>query len=223
MRRRTELYAHEQLMLLALRDEEGTLESKASMHSYALGGALLSELSAHGRISIEDTKKALVDVANRQPLGEPVLDQCLERVADAKRRARASTWVQRFAGIRRLRHQVATGLCRKGILRDDEDRVLLFFTRKVYPTIDPVPERELLRRIRDAVNGDSPNIDPELALVVTVANAGGLLGSHFDKALLRRRKARLEAIADGDLIGAATKRAIQAAQQAAIAAASAGT
>lgn len=223
MRRRTELYAHEQLMLLALRDEEGTLESKASMHSYALGGALLAELSAHGRISIEDTKKALVDVANRQPLGEPVLDQCLERMADAKRRARASTWVQRFAGIKRLRHQVAKGLCRKGILRDDEDRVLLFFTRKVYPTIDPAPERELLRRIRDAVNGDSPNIDPELALVVTVANAGGLLRSHFDKALLRRRKARLEAIADGDLVGAATKRAIQAAQQAAIAAATAGT
>ena len=50
MATRTEtLRPHEQLMLLALRDDKGTLESKASMHSFALGGALLAELSLHGR------------------------------------------------------------------------------------------------------------------------------------------------------------------------------
>ena len=67
MKRRTELYPHEQLMLLALRDDKGTLESKASMHSFALGGALLAELSIQGRISIDDTKKAMVDVVDRRP------------------------------------------------------------------------------------------------------------------------------------------------------------
>lgn len=223
MKRRTKLYPHEQLMLLALRDDKGTLESKASMHSYALGGALLAELSIHGRIRIDDTKKAMVDVADQRPLGEPVLDDCLERVVTAKRRARASTWVQRFANMKRLRHRVAAGLCRQGILRDDEDKVLLFFTRKVYPTIDPRPERELLDRLIDAVRGDAPTIDPDVALVVTVANASGLLAAHFDKATLKRRKDRLEAIADGDLVGAATKQAVQAAQQAAMAAVSAAT
>ena len=223
MKRRTELYPHEQLMLLALRDDKGTLESKASMHSYALGGALLAELSIHGRIRIDDTKKAMVDLADRRPLGEPVIDDCLERVVTAKRRARASTWVQRFANMKRLRHRVAAGLCRQGILRDDEDTVLLFFTRKVYPTIDPRPERELLDRLRDAVLGDAPGIDPDVALVVTVANASGLLAAHVDKATLKRRKRRLEAIADGDLVGAATKQAVQAAQQAAMAAVSAAT
>lgn len=223
MKRRTELHPHEHLMLLALRDDKGTLESKASMHSFALGGALLAELSIHGRITIDDTKKAMVDVVDRRPLGEPVLDDCLERVAIAKRRARASTWVQRFANLKRLRHRVAAGLCRQGILRDDEDTVLLVFTRKVYPTIDPRPERELLGRLRDAVFGDAPSIDPDVALVVTVANASDLLAVHFDKASLKRRKSRLEAIAEGDLVGAATKRAVQAAQQAAMAAVSAAT
>ena len=223
MKRGTALYPHEQLMLLALRDEKGTLESKASMHSFALGGALLAELSIHGRIRIDDTKKAMVDLADRRPLGEPVLDDCLERVVTAKRRARASTWVQRFANMRRLRHRVAAGLCRQGILRDDEDTVLLFFTRKVYPTIDPRPERELLDKLRDAVLGDARTIDPDVALVVTVGNASGLLAAHFDKATLKRRKDRLEAIAEGDLVGAATKQAVRAAQQAAMAAVSAAT
>lgn len=223
MKHRTDLYPHEQLMLLALRDDKGTLESKASMHSYALGGALLAELGIQERISIDDTKKAMVDVVDRRPLGEPVLDDCLERVVTAKRRARASAWVQRFANLKRLRHRVAAGLCRQGILRDDEDTVLLVFTRKVYPTIDPRPERELLEKLRGAVLGDAPTIAPEVALVVAVAHASGLLAAHFDKDSLKRRKHRLEAIADGDLAGAATKQAVRAAQQAAMAAVSAAT
>ena len=221
---RTEtLRPHEQLMLLALRDDKGTLESKASMHSFALGGALLAELSLHGRINIEESKKALVDLVDRRPFGEPVLDDCLGRVADAKRRARASTWVQRFANLKRLRHRVAVGLCQRGILRDDEDTVLLFFKRKVYPTVNPEPERRLVAELRDAVFGESASLDPGLALVVTLADATGLLAAHFDKRSLKRRKPRLESIAEGNLVGAATVRAVRAAQQAAMAAATSAT
>ena len=223
--RRKELYPHEQLLLLALRDEKGTLESKASMHAFALGGALLAELSLHDRIRIEDarpgrggSKKAFVDLTDRRPFGEPVLDECLARLANAKRRARASTWVQRFAKTKRLRHRVAAGLCRRGILRDDEDKVLLLFTRRVYPTIDPRPERQLIERMRDAVFGDSIKVDPEVALIVTLGHATGLLAAHFDKPALRRRKQRLAEIADGNLIGHATRHAVQAAQAAALAA-----
>ena len=221
---RTEtLRPHEQLMLLALRDDKGTLESKASMHSFALGGALLAELSLHGRITIEESKKALVDLVDRRPFGEPVLDDCLARVADAKRRARAATWVQRFANLKRLRHRVATGLCHRGILRDDEDTVLLFFKRKVYPTANPEPERRLVEQLRAAVFGESASLDPGLALVVTLADATGLLAAHFDKRSLRRRKRRLEDIAKGNLAGAATAQAVRAAQQAAMAAVSAAS
>ena len=43
--RNADLHLHEQLMLLALRDDKGTLESRATMYAYALGGAILSELS----------------------------------------------------------------------------------------------------------------------------------------------------------------------------------
>ena len=211
-------YPHEQLLLLALRDDKGTLEAKATMHAFGIGGAILAELSLHGRISIEDNKKAMVNLADPRPLGEPVLDHCLEWVATAKRRARAATWVTRFARIRRLRHRVAAGLCRQGILRDDEDTVLLIFTRKVYPTIDPGPERRLIAQLRDTIFGDSPKLDAEAALVVTLANATGLLAAHFDKRSLKRRKRRLEEIAEGSSAGAATRRAVQAAQQAAVAA-----
>lgn len=222
---RTQLHLHEQLMLLALRDEKGTLESKASMYAYALGGAMLAELSLKGRIRIGEGKKAFVDLADRSPFGEPVLDECLDKVATAKRRARAATWVQRFAGLKRLRHRVAQGLCRRGILRNDEDKVLLFFRRKLYPTIDPVPERRLVDRLRNVIFDDTASSDPETVLVVALANAAGLLSIHFDKKNLRRRKQHLKRITEGNVAGAAAQHAALAAQQAvivAVAASSAG-
>lgn len=58
-------------------------------------------------------------------------------------------------------------------LRDDsEDKVLLFFTRKLYPTIDPRPERRLVDRLRQAVFTDSPP-DSQTATVAALANAAG--------------------------------------------------
>ena len=218
MSNRTELHLHEQLMLLALRDEKGTLESKATMYAYALGGAMLAELSLESRIRISDDKKAFVDLVDRSPLGEPVLDECLDKLANAKRRARATTWVQRFAQVKRLRHRVAQGLCRRGILRDDEDKVLLFFTRKLYPTIDPVPERRLVERLRKAVFNDSGSLDPETVTVVALANATGLLPIHFDRRDLKRRKRHLKRITEGTMAGTAAQQAVLAAQQAAVAA-----
>jgi len=214
----TDLHLHEQLMLLALRDVKGTLESKASMYAYALGGAILAELSLAGRIRVGEEEKAFVDLVDRSPIGEPVLDECLARVAMAKRRARATTWVQRFANTKRLRHRVAEGLCRRGILRDDEDKVLLFFTRKLYPTIDPAPERDLVDRLRAAIFGNSTSLDPETVIVVALANATGLLPIHFDRKDLRRRKRQLKRITDGSMAGTAAQQAVVAAQQAAIAA-----
>ncbi len=220
---KTDLHLHEQLMLLALRDDKGTLESKATMYQYALGGAILAELALHGNIRVSDDKKKMVDLDGRRSIGEPVLDECLDLVATAKRRRRASDWVGRFGRLKRLRHRIAERLCQRGILKDAEDSVLLIFTRKVYPTIDPGPERRLVERLRDAIFSDSESVEPETAIVVSLANAIGLLPVHFDKKKLKGRKHRLERIANGGLAGAATREAVQAAQAAATAAVIAAT
>ena len=125
--------------------------------------------------------------------------------------------------MKKLRHRVAEGLCRKKILRDSEDKVLLFFTRKLYPTIDPVPERALLARIRRAIISDSRRLQPRTVVLVALAHATGLLKVHFDRHQLKARKKRLEAIKKGDLVGGATAEAVQAAQAAMLAAVMAAT
>jgi len=211
------LYLHEQILLLVLRDKEGTLESKAGMYRTALGGAVLSELLLHERIAIEEDKKKLVNLTDAGPLGEPILDEALARIAAAGRRRSAAAWVTSLAGIKRLRHRVAERLCRRGILKDSEDAVLLIFKRKAYPTIDSGPERRLLAELRRAMTGAAASLDARTAILIALAHATGSLRAHFDKPTLARCKPRLEKIVRGDLIGGAARDAVRAAQAAAMA------
>ena len=213
---RTDLHLHEQVLLLALRDEKGTVESRAGWYSLALGGAILSELLLAGSIEIADDKNKLVSVVEPRGLGDPILDECLERIGTARRRRSASDWIRSFAGIKRLRHRVAEGLCRRRILKDSEDKVLLLFTRKIYPTIDPAPERRLREQLRRAIFQDSRTVNPRVTILVALAHATGLLRAHFDARDLKRRKHRLDRIAKGDLAGGATRAAVEAAQAVAV-------
>ena len=50
------------------------------------------------------------------------------------------TWVSRLTSIKHLKHIVAEELCRQGILRAEQAKVLLLFRRRVYPELDPRPE-----------------------------------------------------------------------------------
>jgi len=210
----TNLFLHEEIMLLALRDERGTIAS-GTMYQYAIGAAVLSELLLNKRIAVEESKKKkLVNLISSQPLGEPLIDQCLEKISNAKRRASLQTWVSRFAGVKNLKHRVAQQLCDRGILRATEDTIFLLFSRKMYPELNPVPERRLIERLRQAIFTDSGDVDPRTVVLVSLANSTGLLKVVFDKKELKGRKARIKEIIDGEITGKAAKEAIQAMQAA---------
>lgn len=214
MTTQTSLYLYEEVMLLALRDEEGTITS-GTMYQYAIGAAILSELLLNKRISVEEAnKKKLVNFISSTPLGDSLIDQCLEKIGNAKRRASLQTWVSRFASIKNLKHRAAQQLCDRGILRATEESILLLFTRKIYPELNPVPEKKLIERLRKAIFTDSSNVDPRTVVLVSLANSTGLLNIVFDKKKLKGRKARIKEIIDGEVTGKAAKEAIEAMQAA---------
>ena len=123
---------------------------------------------------------------------------------------RSMPWVARFASIRKLTQRVAERLCEQGILRADEDKILLIFNRKIYPEIDPAPEREMIERLREAIFTESTEIDPRTAVLASLANSAGLLSQAFDKKALRQRKKRLKQIAAGEVVGKAVQESINA-------------
>ena len=207
------LRLHEQILLLALRDERGTTEGKAGMWRLAFGGAILAELALEERIAIDPGKKALVRVTDRSSLGDPVLDDALARIADAKRPAGAARWVSRLANLN-LRRESARGLCRRGILHETRDRILFLFTRTCFPTVDPAPERSLIAAIRAAVASEDGAVDGRIAALVGVAHAAGTLRVVFDRKTLKARRQRIERLAADHVAAAATRAAVQAVQTA---------
>jgi hypothetical protein len=211
------LCLYEEIMLLALSNEKGRLET--AYLEYTAAGAILAELSLGRRISIEANKKQLVSLENPNPTQDPVIDECLQKIATAKRRASLRTWVSRLAGIKELRHKIARQLCNRGVLRADEDRVLFFFTRKNYPEIDPMPEKRIVERMRAAIFADGDQVDPRTVVLISLANGAGLLKKPFGAKELKSRKKRIEQIVNGELTGKATQEVIAACQAAVMVAA----
>jgi len=148
------LYLYEEIMLLALRDKEGTISSGV-MYQHAIAGAILAELLLDNHITLDKTsKRKLIDVTAAARVGDPLLDECLEKVR-SKRRASMQTWISRFSGIKDLKHRVAGQLCRRGILRADEDHVSLAHnTELLKATFDKKELKSRKKRIKQIVDGE---------------------------------------------------------------------
>lgn len=204
-----QLPLHEEVLLLALRDEEGTVAS-GTMYQYAIAGAVLAELVLQGRIAVDDSdRKKVAKVIDPRPTGAPLLDECLNKIAAAKPKP-LDHWVGKFVNIKNLKHRVAARLCDHGILREEEGTILLVFTRTIYPETDPRPEQEIMERLRRAVFTDTRDLDPRTVVLVSLANSAGILKVVFDKKELKARKDRLERVINGELMGKAAKQAIEA-------------
>lgn len=222
MLRSRRLRVHHELLLLALHDEKGTL-AFGQMQHVGLAGAVFAELLLAERLAIvEETRrrrtKAFVEVADASRVGEGVMDAALANLAGAKRRASPKDTVGRIARIKGLRHDVGRELARKGVLRATEDQVLLVFKRRVYPTVDPGPERELVARVREALEGDGTP-DDHTILLVALAHATSTLRAIYGRKELKALKPRVEELSARAGEGAeAAGAAIRAAQAAAVAA-----
>ena len=200
------LGSHQHLLLLALCDHAGTVETKASCYQYALAGALLVELRDAGCIEIAEDGSG-VDVVRACSFEDRVLADALATIESSKRRSLAE-WVSRFASDKDLRHPVAEHLCRLGILENRQDKVLLVFSRTVYPTLDPAPEQALLASLRGAVMGSSEP-DPKLASVIALAQAAELLGTVFSQDELNTHETRIDEITAGHGIAQAVREILE--------------
>jgi len=216
------LWLHEEILLLALRDKEGTFAS-GSRHRHALGGAILAELMLARRIRENPAdRKKRVEVLSPKPLSEALLDEALERIRAARRPASMATWVGRFASWRELPHRIAARLCERGILRADQRKILLLFRQRIYPEVKPEPERRLIERLNRALLGSGVDLEPRTRTLLSLAYPAGLLQNAFDKQVLKRQRALFDMVLEREPVGRAVKEAIEAEAAAAAVAATCG-
>jgi len=211
-----ELYLYEEVLLLALQDEKGSVDWKAGNLGTVLGGALIAELLLHEKITLAESQKQTVQVLNSSPMGEAVLDEALIEIQSSAKVKPIQHWVSKLSGIPKLMERIARGLCSKGILKETEEKVLLFFKTKRYPEINPEPERALIERLRKAIYAEVTEVDLRTTLLLSLTYNSNLLAIPFSSSELRANKHQIESIIKGDKIGEATTAVIQAIQTAII-------
>lgn len=206
----------EELLLLALEDEEGKPSGAASGSlECGLAGAVLMELALADRISLDSGN---VVVADASPVGERVLDRALAKIADSSKARTAEHWICGGLDSVALKYTLLDGLVEKGIIAREERKVLWIIPTQRYPERDGRPEQELRERIRAVVlEGQRP--EPRLAAVIVLVKACDLTDEVFSREERKQARQRLEEISDEEAIDGAVSGAVaqtQTAMQAAV-------
>ncbi|SBT49981.1 GOLPH3/VPS74 family protein [Micromonospora auratinigra] len=194
-----------ELALLSYDDAAGTNRLGTPKLDYGLAGAVLLELALAGRLAVTDGKVSVVDPA---PVGSPLLDEALGRIAADDRRRRPKDWIVRLS--KGLRERVLDGLVADGVLRRDAGRVLGIVPRTRYPSptgAEPPVEADARQRLVGAVGGEGA-VAPGTAALLALVRAVGLDRRLFRDLPRDRVKRRLKEIDEGAWAPAAVKRAL---------------
>lgn len=209
------LCLHHELALLILDDTKGTFVG--TMVPHGLAGAMLSELLVQGLINVSEDKDKIVSVVSGQPTGDALLDEAVSKITASPKPYGLQHWVMQLAHLKNLSERIAVQLSELGVLKQAEDKVLWLFTRKIWPELDGSYENALRARMAEAMFA---GIDPDerTAVLITLANATGVLQANFPTVELRQHAARTKEICEGKHLAAGATVAAIAAVQAASAA-----
>lgn len=134
----------EELLLLSL-DDKGHMHNvqPANLDSGLLAAAIY-ELHFRGRVAIEPDGIGVLDAS---PTGDAVLDETLRVLGTRPREDFEDLLSAQHGHLAWLREKVMEGLCAKGELRQEENRLLWLFPHKEYAVEHGSEEMSLLERI----------------------------------------------------------------------------
>jgi len=188
----------EEIVLLTLDDATGAVLGRQGLAaSLALAGAVMMELSLHGRI---DTDRDTLMLPSGAPTGDAVLDDALRALSlDPPGDSRAALLLLARDDEAR-RGAVLQALVARGLLRRDKGGFLRLFTTR-YPSADGgATVAETRTRLRALIMGDDIP-EPRDALLLSLARATGLLPLIFSAEELGAQQERLALVARMEALG----------------------
>jgi golgi phosphoprotein 3 len=200
----TEMTLAEELLLVALDDEEGhDTANWGSGIEAGLAGAILLELALAGHLAPEDGKLV---AANGDPPRDPLGAEALDLVRAEEKPRDAGTWIGRIKKeLDPLRGRVAERLVERGVLAEEHGKFLGMFRSTSYPERDPEPERRLRAQLADVlVTGREPTAHE--SMLVSLLHANDLVKRVVPKEERKEARGRAKDIANGEHVGAAVRR-----------------
>ncbi|WP_405693072.1 GPP34 family phosphoprotein [Streptomyces sp. NBC_01185] len=204
----------EEIMLLSLDDESGAAKDREAA-GWAVAGGIVLELALAGRLAVAEGR---LEVADRTPTGTGLLDERLGLIdAWAAKRSRApkvTDWLTKDHG--RAVGATIESLRARGLVSEEQRKVLGLFPVRRYPEADGAPERELRERLAAVVlRGADP--DDRTAGLIALIHAAKLHRLAFPEVPAREVTPRMEKIADGRWAGDDVRTAIRTMQAAMVA------
>ena len=196
----------EEIILLLLRDEDGTFVHVPNWSvDRALAGAVLMDLALENRIDTDLENLVLVDST---PLGDSLLDPTLAEIAAEETRD-PRFWVERTAQrAPEIREEVLQRLVDSGILERQDDRFLWVFRTRRYPMVDGKAEREVKLRLMGVLFSDEIP-DPRDVVMICLVDACRIFREILSNRELEQATPRIEQVRKLDLIGQAMAQAIR--------------
>ncbi|MGW2091864.1 GOLPH3/VPS74 family protein [Promicromonospora sukumoe] len=200
----------EEYLLLALDDDSGRPLLSTQHLQFALAGASVAQLTLDGALDVSDGadggQKGRFRVTGRATPSDPVRREILG-LLDGRRPKDAIRKVGQGSFARTLRDALQQGLAARGVLREEQVKVLGLFPSTTWPAHDPAPEAAVREHVLAALTGDTAP-DERTAALVSLLLATDLIRKVFPEQDRRALKRRAKEIAESEWAGAAVKRAI---------------
>ncbi len=181
----------EELLLIALDNETGKMTSPF-IH-YGLAGAVLMELTLRECIDVQNKKLIILE---KNDAGDELLNEFLQHMK-IKQKGRAKSlyhWVQQLGRYikRHKKHQLFIDrLLAQKILKREEKRYWLFFTKEVYPAARIKEEHEIRNRLKKTVLTDHADEDERTITLLAIIHACRLARNVFMKEEHRLAKRKM--------------------------------
>jgi hypothetical protein len=204
----------EDLLLLVTDDASGRLIASSTEVDVALGGAMLVELALMRRVRVseagEELRKGRLVLGDTSGTGDVLLDEALAKVARKQGRKPADV----VSGLgSKLRPRLMERLSERGLVRQEQGRILGLFPVTRWPAEDAGHESAVRELLRSALLAGMTG-DERTACLVSLLHALGVEGKVVDSVSVglskRQLKANAKRIAEGDWASAAVRSTIDA-------------
>ncbi|MEK8144406.1 GPP34 family phosphoprotein [Streptomyces sp. M10(2022)] len=196
----------EEIMLLSLDDESGVAKERQAA-GWAVAGGIVLELVMAGRLSVDGGRLAVTD---RTPTGTGLLDDRLGLIdawaAKKRNPPKVTDWLTKDYG--KAVSATINSLRDRGLVSEEQRRVLGMFPVRRFPEADGATERELRDRLTALVLHNAAPDDRSAGLIALI-HAAKLHRLAFPELPRKQVSPRMEEIADGQWAGDSVRTAIR--------------
>lgn len=180
------------LMLLALRDDKGSLH--AGYFPQALAGASLTELLLVDALESNGEAKPKYTCESATNVEGKLLSAIAGYIMKDGRSRPLKSWAGRLSQKTKFIDILAEALCELGAVSESKSKFLGLIPQTKWPTLNGRIEAQLIEEIKNALNSNQSleDVDDKVGLIIVLADAGGFLKPNLDKELYKASKERLK-------------------------------